>query len=87
MEHSLTHGIGLVFYFFLMWLSLQLTFAAWNLRRASPKWITLVNTRLMQSIRIKWLSLGLSVLIAIQIALVVSMLAISAWTGNPIRFD
>ena len=32
-------------------------------------------------------SLALVILLALQIALVISMLAISSWTGNPIRFD
>ena len=86
-DNYFVHGIGLVFYFFLMWLSLKLAFAAWGSRRANAQWHSLVRTRFMQAIRIKWLSLILVVLVAMQIALVIGMLGISAYTGNPITFD
>ena len=87
MTHSFVHALGLVFYFFLLWLFLQMAYAAWGARRASPKWIALVNTRFMRAIRIKWLSVVLCIAIAAQIALVVFMLGVSAWTGRPISFD
>ena len=87
MEHYVTHGVGLVFYFFLMWLSLQMAYASWGSRRATGKWIALVNTPFMRLIRIKWISALLVIVIAAQIVLVVSMLGISAYTGRPITFD
>ncbi len=87
MSHPLVHAIGLVFYFFLLWLLLQMAYAAWGVRRASPKWVAMVNTRFMRAIRIKWLSAILAVAVAAQIALVIFMLGVSAWTGRPITFD
>jgi hypothetical protein len=86
MTHSFTHGLGLVFYFFLLWLFLQLSYAAWGSRRASAKWIALVRTPFMQKIGIKYLSVILAVAVALQIGLVVFMLGMSAWTGRPISF-
>ncbi len=87
MNHFVTHAIGLVFYFFLLWLFLQMAYAAWGARWAAPKWVALVNTRFMRALRIKWLSTILAVAVAAQIALVIFMLGVSAWTGRPISFD
>ena len=87
MDNYLVHGIGLVFYFFMLWLSLQLAYASWGSKRAGNQWIALVNTAFMQKIRIKWLSALLVVLISAQILLVVGMLGISAYTGRPISFE
>ena len=87
MTHSFTHGIGLVFYFFLLWLFLQLSFASWGSRRATAKWIALVRTPFMQRIGIRWWSPVLAAAFALQIGLVVFMLGFSAWTGKPISFD
>ena len=87
MENTLAHGIGIVFYGFLLWVALNLAYAAWGSRRARPEWVALVQTRFMRAIRIRWLSLALALLIAIQILLVVGMLGISAWTGRPFTFD
>ena len=87
MTHFFVHVIGLVFYFFLLWLFLQMAYASWNTRWASPKWVALVNTRFMRAIRIKWLSVLLTMAVAAQIALVIFMLGASAWTGRPISFD
>ena len=87
MSHYFVHGIGLVFYFFLLWLFLQMARAAWGTRRASPNWVAMVNTPFMRLIGIKWLSVILCIAIAAQIALVIFMLGVSAWTGRPISFD
>ncbi len=87
MDNFVTHAIGLVFYFFLLWLFLQMAHASWGTRWASPKWIAMVNTRFMRAIRIKWLSVVLAIVIVAQIALVIFMLGVSAWTGRPISFD
>lgn len=87
MNNDFTHGLGLVFYFFLFWLSLQLTYAAWDSKRASAKWKALVSTPFMRRIGIKWLSVILVVAVALQIGLVVFMLGVSAWTGRPITFQ
>ena len=86
-EHSFAHFLGLVFYFFIFWWFLQLTYAAWGSRRARPGWIALVNTRFMQSIGIKWVSAICALAAAVQIMLVIIMLGVSAYTGKPIRFD
>lgn len=87
MDNYFAHGMGLVFYFFLLWLFLQLAYASWGSRRARAQWIALVRTPFMQFIGIKWISLVVVIAVALQIMLVVSMLAISAYTGNPITFD
>ena len=87
MTHYLAHAIGLVFYFFLLWLFLQMAYAAWGARWASTKWIAMVNTRFMRAIGIKWLSVILALAVAAQIGLVIFMLGVSAWTGRPISFD
>ena len=87
MNHSFTHGLGLVFYFFLLWLFLQMSFASWGSKRASAKWIALVRTPFMQKIGIKWLSPVLAAAVALQIGLVVFMLGMSAWTGRPISYS
>lgn len=84
MNHGFTHGLGLVFYFFLLWLFLQLSYASWGSRRASAKWIALVRTPFMQKIGIRWLSVILVLAVVLQIGLVVFMLGFSAWTGRPI---
>ena len=86
MEHYVTHGVGLVFYFFLLWVCLQLAYASWGCKWATEKWIAMVNTRFMQQLRIKWLSAFLVIVVSAQILLVVSMLGISAYTGNPITY-
>ena len=87
MTHAFVHAIGLVFYFFLLWLFLQMAHASWGTRWAAPKWVAMVNTPFMRAIRIKWLSVILVVAVAAQIALVIFMLGVSAWTGRPITFD
>ncbi len=86
MDHYLTHGVGLVFYFFVLWVCLQMAYASWGSRRATAKWIAMVNTPFMRRIHIKWISALLVVVVSAQILLVVSMLGISAYTGNPITF-
>jgi hypothetical protein len=87
MDNYLVNGIGLVFYFYILWLLLQLAYASWGSRRAKAKWIALVRTPFMQIIGIKWLSAFLVVVVSLQIILVVSMLGISAYSGKPITFD
>ncbi len=87
MTHYFVHAIGLVFYFFLLWLFLQMAHASWGTRWAAPKWIAMVNTPFMRLIGIKWLSAVLVVAVAAQIILVIFMLGVSAWTGRPISFD
>lgn len=87
MDNSFTHGVGLVFYFFLCWLFFRLAGASWGWRSAKPGWIALVNTPFMRRIGIRWISAIGLVAVALQIALVVGMLGISAWTGRPITFD
>lgn len=87
MDNYVVHGMGLVFYFFLLWLFLQLAYASWGSKRAKEKWLLFVSTPFMQLIRIKWLSLFLVIAVSLQIVLVVSMLAISSYTGRPIVFD
>ncbi len=86
MDNYVTHGAGLVLYFFLLWVCLQLAYASWGCKRATEKWIAMVNTPFMQRLRIKWLSTFLVIVVSAQILLVISMLGISAYTGNPIRF-
>ena len=86
MDNYVTHGVGLVFYFFILWVFLQLAYAAWGSKRATEKWIALVRTTFMQRIGIKWISAILVVVISLQILLVVTMLGISAYTGKPITF-
>ena len=86
MDNYIVHGIGLVFYFFLLWLSLQMAYASWGSKRARPEWIAMVNTPFMRLIGIRWLSALLVVAVSLQIVLVIGMLGISAYTGKPITF-
>ena len=87
MENSFIHGVGLVFYFFLFWVFLSFARASWGWRGARPDWIALVNTPFMRRIGIRWISAIGLVAVGLQIALVIGMLGISAWTGRPISFD
>ena len=87
MTNTFVHGVGLVFYFFILWVSLQLAYAAWGSRRATAQWIALVKTPFMRRIGIRWISAVLVIAISLQIALVISMLGISAYTGKPITFN
>lgn len=87
MDHYFVHGMGLVFYFFMLWLFLQLAYASWGSKRAKREWIALVRTPFMRGIGIKWISALLVVAVSLQILLVVGMLGISAYTGKPITFD
>ncbi len=86
MDNYVTHGVGLVFYFFVLWVCLQMAYASWGSKRATAKWIAMVNTPFMRWLRIKWVSAILVVVVSAQILLVVSMLGISAYTGKPITF-
>lgn len=87
MDNYFVHGLGLVFYFFIFWLFLQLTYASWGSKRAKRQWVALVRTPFMQFIGIKWLSAILVIVVSLQILLVVTMLGLSAYTGKPITFD
>lgn len=87
MEHTFTHGIGLVFYFFLLWLFTRLSLAAWNSEYAPPKWRAFAAASFMRRIGLRWLAPLLAIIVAAQIALVIFMLGYSAWSGRPITFD
>lgn len=87
MDNYFTHGVGLVFYFFVLWVFLQLAYASWGCKRASAKWTALVSTPFMQLIGIRWISAILVIVISLQIMLVVTMLGVSAYTGKPITFE
>ena len=87
MQNTFTHGLGLVFYFFLLWLFARLSLAAWGSERVPPKWRALAATPFMRRIGIRWLGPLLALAVAAQIALVIFMLGYSAWSGRPITFD
>ena len=87
MENTFAHGLGLVFYFFLLWLLARLSLAAWGSERVPEKWRALAATPFMRRIGIRWLGPLLALAVAAQIALVVFMLGYSAWSGRPITFD
>ncbi len=87
MDNYFTHGVGLVFYFFVLWVFLQLAYASWGCKRASAKWTALVRTPFMQLIGIRWISAILVIVISLQIMLVITILGVSAYTGKPITFE
>lgn len=86
MPHNFAYALGLIFYLFLFWVLLQMTLASWKHRWATAKWTAFVNTRLLRRLGIKWLSLIITIAVALQILLVVFMLGVSFYTGKPITF-
>jgi hypothetical protein len=69
---------------YIFWVFLQLALASWGSSRASGKWEALVNTPIMQFLAIKWVSSVLALAIAVQLAMLMLLTAISIYTGKPI---
>ncbi len=74
--------LGLVISFVLLWVFLQMAFAAWGSKGAKEKWIAMVNTTYFQLIGVKWISAFLVGAAVVQIVLTILALGFSIYTGK-----
>lgn len=80
----LIYAVGLLFNGYLFWALLQLALASRGSARASEKWIAIVSTPFMQLIGIRGLSCVLAVAMGFQLVVLMFLVAVSVYTGEPI---
>ena len=64
-------SLGFVMNLVIFWIIYQITLAAWESKKAKEHWVVIVNSPMMQLIKIKWLSALLFVAIVFQLTMVV----------------
>ena len=78
---------GLLLNGYIFWFFLQLALASWGSNKASEKWVALANAPIMKLLAIKWVSVVLTVAMAIQLSMLGLLVATSICTGEPIDLN
>jgi hypothetical protein len=83
----LIYAGGLLLNGYIFWVFLQLALASWGSNKASEKWVAAANSPIMQLLAIRWVSVVLTVAMAVQIASLILLTIISVYTGEPIDLN
>jgi hypothetical protein len=75
-------SLGLVMNLVIFWIILQLTLAAWESKKAKEHWVSIVNTPMMQLIKIKWLSGFLFVAIVFQLTMMMVIFSLKFYAAS-----
>jgi hypothetical protein len=79
---KITLLIGLVINLFIFLAFYQLTLAAWGSNKAKEKWVLIVDTPVMQLIKIKWLSAILACAMGFQLAIGILYFGVKLYTAS-----
>jgi hypothetical protein len=75
-------SLGLVMNLVIFWIIFQITLAAWESKKAKEHWVAIVNTPMMQLVKIKWLSALLFVAIVFQLVMMVIIFGLKFYAAN-----